>query len=215
VTESKIATGPVQVKDQDRGEVSAVIATIGVIDSDGDYTVDGAFTAGEQVDVSAFGHSIYRGDPPAGEGVLRVQGREAVVDMRLYMDTTRGRDTFNLIRARGAKQQWSYGYDVLNPRESMTVNGQTANVLRSLRVNEASPVWRGAGHNTRTLGVKLDDDQAQQDAQWEYLRFLDFQLKDLRQWRDDLRELVEREEAAAIRDRMDRVDVLKIRAALL
>jgi hypothetical protein len=151
---TKEAIAGVEIKSEAQGLVSAVIATIGVIDADEDYTFPGAFTAGEKCDISQYGHSVYKGGMPIGEGELRVEGREAIVDAQFYMDTTAGRDAFHVVKARGARQQWSYGYDVLNRPETVMVSGRKANALRKLRVNEASPVWRGAGLGTRTLSAK-------------------------------------------------------------
>ena len=102
----------------------------------------------------SYGHALYAGGLPVGEGTLRATRKEAIAQAQFYMDTSAGRDAFALVKARGARQQWSYGYDVLNPPEIVDVGGRKANALRSLRVKEVSPVWQGAGVGTRTLSVK-------------------------------------------------------------
>ena len=86
------------------------------------------------------------------------------------MDTTPGRDAFALVKARGPKLEWSYGYSVLNPPEVVTVGGRKANALRRVRVDEVSPVWRGAGLGTRTW-TRSADDPARANALHERGRF--------------------------------------------
>lgn len=144
----------VEIKSESKGEVSAVFSTFNVIDSDGDVTFPGAFTDGEEVVISGYAHSIWKGDVPVGEGTIRTTRSEAILDGRFFMDTTAGRETFATVKAMRGKQQWSYGFDVLHAPEQVTFRGQKANALRKLKVHEVSPVWRGAGINTRTLAVK-------------------------------------------------------------
>jgi len=151
---TKALVGGVDIKSEAKGEVSAVFSTLNVIDSDGDVTFDGAFTDGEEVVISGYGHSIWKGDVPVGEGTIRTTRSEAILDGRFFMDTMAGRETFATVKAMRGKQQWSYGFDVLHPPEQVTFRGRKANALRKLKVHEVSPVWRGAGVNTRTLAVK-------------------------------------------------------------
>ena len=73
--DEKVAIGPVEIKSEELGQVSAVIATLSVIDKDNDYTFPGAFETGAQVDVSLYGHSLYAGGLPVGEGRLREERR--------------------------------------------------------------------------------------------------------------------------------------------
>ena len=188
MTSTKVIEGPVTVKSEDRGEIEAVFATLGVIDRDGDVTLPGAFDEGAEVDISAFGHAVWKGGMPVGLGTIRTTRDEAVLRGRFFMETTAGRDHFALVKARGTRQAWSYGFDVLNPRETATVGGRRANVLRRLKVHEVSPVWQGAGVNTRTLTAKggLDIDEAQ----------------DLVRIRDRLERDVQREELAEVRQRL-------------
>ena len=49
--------GHVEIKDEAKGEFSAVIATYGVVDKDGDVTVPGAHKDGQRVVVSPYEHS--------------------------------------------------------------------------------------------------------------------------------------------------------------
>jgi hypothetical protein len=160
--QTKTITGATTIKSDDLGEVSAVFATFDVIDKDGDVTFPGAFEDGAEVDVSSFGHQVWMGGVPVGEGTIRTTRKEAIVDAQFYMETEAGRETFALIKARGVKQEWSYGFDTLNAPETVTVNGRKANALRRLKVHEVSPVWRGAGIRTRTLAAKAARDAAEE-----------------------------------------------------
>lgn len=153
----------VEVKDADRGEVTAVFSTFDVIDSDRDVTKAGAFTDGAEVLISAYGHKSWEGLLPVGKGVIRAGKSDAVLDGRFFMDTAAGRDTFTVVKELGPLGQWSYGYDVL--KESYGEHdGQKVRFLESLKVHEVSPVLIGAGVNTRTLSAKSKQTFAEEGA---------------------------------------------------
>lgn len=143
----------VQVKSADRGEVSAVFSTYNVKDSDGDVTLPGAFTDGEEVVISAYGHTSWGGIRPVGKGRIRTTKSEAILDGRFFLDTTDGQETFSVVKALGGMQEWSFGYDVVDGSRG-TFDGEDVQFLKKLKVFEVSPVLRGAGVNTRTLAVK-------------------------------------------------------------
>lgn len=143
----------VEIKSADRGEVSAVFSTFNVVDSDGDVTLPGAFTDGEEVLISSYGHTSWFGALPVGKGRIRTTKSEAILDGQFFMGTTHGRDTFAVIKALGGAQQWSYGYDVLDS-DAGKFDGRDVRLLKKLKVHETSPVLIGAGVNTRTLAVK-------------------------------------------------------------
>lgn len=143
----------VEIKSEDRGEFSAVFSTFDVVDSDGDVTHPGAFEDGADVLVSSYGHASWQGALPVGKGRIRQTKSEAICDGRFFMDTTHGRDTFQVVKALGGAQQWSYGFDVLDFEDGQ-FDGRKARFLKRLKVHEVSPVLIGAGVNTRTLAVK-------------------------------------------------------------
>lgn len=147
------ALGRVEIKDADQGSVTAVFATLGVVDSDGDVTVDGAFEDGGQVRISAYGHQSWMGALPVGKGTIRVVGKEALLDGQFFMDTTAGRDTFTVVKELGPMQQWSYGYDAAEFSFGEQ-DGQRVRFLQKQIVHEVSPVLLGSGINTRTLSAK-------------------------------------------------------------
>lgn len=147
------------IKDADKGEVSAVIATLGVIDKDGDIIQKGAIPDGAKVAVSAYGHDAVWGNRPVGKGTLSTNGNKVVFDGRLFLNTMDGRDTFEVLKEMGADQQWSFGFRVLGsevPSEELQRQG-AYQILTKLDAFEVSPVLIGAGVGTRTLAVKQAD----------------------------------------------------------
>lgn len=143
----------VEVKDADRGEVQVVFSTLDVVDSDGDVTRAGAFTDGEKVRISAYGHASWGGALPVGKGVIRQVKNEAVMDGQFFMDTTAGRDHFLVVKALDELQEWSYGFDVTKASFGEH-DGHDVRFLEGLKVHEVSPVLLGAGVGTRTIGAK-------------------------------------------------------------
>jgi hypothetical protein len=149
----------VEIKSGDRGEVSAVFATLNVIDKDRDVTLQGAFKTGQEILISAYGHASWGGALPVGKGVIRETKAEAIMDGQFFMDTDHGRNTYQTVKAIGVRQDGSYGYDILDAEDGV-FDGQDVQFLKSLDVQEASPVLIGAGVNTRTLSTKAAKEQA-------------------------------------------------------
>lgn len=151
------AMSRVEIKDADRGEITAVFSTLNVVDSDGDVTVKGAFDDGAACVISAYGHQSWKGKLPVGKGRIRETSIEGVFEGRFFLDTIDGADTFKvvkqLIEDDGPGQEWSYGLvDMVTERGEFA--GQKVRFIKSVRVPEVSPVLIGAGVNTRTLEAK-------------------------------------------------------------
>lgn len=147
--------GHVEVKAADKGEVTAVIATLDVVDKDGDVTSKSAFVDGTPVVISAYGHTSWGGTLPVGKGVIRTTKGEALLDGQFFMDTQTGSDTFKAVKslAESGLGEWSYGYDPVKFSYG-EVDGKQVRFLEEVKVYEASPVLLGAGENTRTLSAK-------------------------------------------------------------
>lgn len=143
----------VKVDDADKGEVTAVFSTFNVVDKDGDVTLPGAFEDGAEVLISAYGHKSWEGALPVGKGTIRQTKTEGVFRGQFFMDTDAGRDHFEVVKALGGKQEWSYGFDIMDS-EPGEKDGQRVRYLKRLAVHEVSPVLIGAGVGTRTLSVK-------------------------------------------------------------
>jgi len=143
----------VEIKDEAKGQVRAVFSTFNKIDSHGDVTPAGAFTDGEEMPISAYGHASWEGALPVGKGTIRQTQREAIFEGQFFMETQAGRDTFTTVKELGSLGQWSYGYDAIEYSFGEH-DGQRVRFLNKLKVHEVSPVLIGAGVNTRTLAAK-------------------------------------------------------------
>lgn len=145
----------IAVKNADKGEVAAVFSTFNVVDKDGDVTLPGAFKNGQEVVISAYGHTSWGGALPVGKGVILATDTEAIMESKFFMDTTQGRDTFTVVKelAEAGLGEWSYGFETIESSFGKFAD-QDVQFLKSLDVFEVSPVLRGAGENTRTLSAK-------------------------------------------------------------
>ncbi len=153
---------PLAIKDEARGEVEAVVATLGLVDRDGDVIKEGAIPNGSPVKLSDYGHSVVYADAqPVGAGRIYIKDDKAVFRGRLFLDTARGRETFVVLRelkAMGAEQEWSFGFRVLGaerPDEEWRAKG-ALRILTKLHAVEVSPVLVGAGIGTGTVAVKRE-----------------------------------------------------------
>ncbi|MEU4590006.1 HK97 family phage prohead protease [Micromonospora aurantiaca (nom. illeg.)] len=146
----------VEIKDEDKGTVSAVFSTFNVIDSDRDVTRPGAFEDGAKWKISAYGHQSWMGVLPVGKGTVRTTSTEAILDGQFFMDTQHGADTFRTVKAMGELQEWSYSVHPLKHSYG-EFEGQQVRFLEQLGAGEVSPVLAGAGIGTRTLAAKSGD----------------------------------------------------------
>lgn len=150
-----------EVKDETKGEVEAVFATLNVKDHDKDVTVPGAFENGAEVVISAYNHKSWEGALPVGKGTICESGNDVVMKGQFFMNTTAGRETFEVVKQLGAKGEWSYGFNV-DDSEPGEHEGEKVRILKKMTVHEVSPVLRGAGLGTRTRHAKsLRDEVAE------------------------------------------------------
>lgn len=148
----------VEIKDETKGEVEAVFATLGVVDKDNDVTQKGAFTEGAQVVISSYNHKSWEGAPPVGMGTVHEIGNEVIMKGRFFLNTQAGRDHFEVVKELGSRQEWSYGFNV-DDSEQGDHEGKSVRVLKKMSVFEVSPVMRGAGVGTRTTYAKSFGDE--------------------------------------------------------
>jgi hypothetical protein len=153
----------IEIKElKDSGVIRAVIATLNVIDKDGDVTLPGAFGEQEVVVVPAHDWSHI----PIGKGVIREEGNQAIAEIQMNMGIASGQEWFTALKFDLEKgkplQEWSYGFNI---REGGVgdgeMDGRRVRFLRGLtdgrpglEVHEVSPVLVGAGQNTGTLYAK-------------------------------------------------------------
>lgn len=153
------AFGPLELKDAEQGEVTAVVATLGVVDKDGDVILPGAVPAGgAKVKVSGYNHDIVtEGAAPVGKGTITEVGDKLIFQGKFFLSTTRGRDAFHTVKEMGVDGEWSFGF----PRQVKTaeltdewkIQG-ARRLIAGLRPIEASPVIVGAGIGTQTVSAK-------------------------------------------------------------
>lgn len=135
---------------QSTGEISITFATLGVVDRDGDVIAASAIPVGRTVPIMGWNHQIW--DPPIGEATLAIDGNKAVAVGRLFIDTQRGMEYYNILKNR-TNQEWSWGF-IVNKFENSIVDGAAVRVITDADVLEVSPVLRGAGIGTATNWVK-------------------------------------------------------------
>ena len=146
----------VSLKDSDDpGHIVAQFAVFNEVDSDGDVTLPGAF-GNQDVVVSAWGHASWMGGSdnlPVGKGSISEKGNKAIFEGDLFLETTSGKDHYEVLKQTQGQQEWSYGFQVQEASFG-DHNGQEVRFLKKLKVPEVSPVLKGAGSDTRTLAVK-------------------------------------------------------------
>lgn len=142
----------------DAGIGLARLATLSAVDSDGDTYQPGAFSwkeGGSQWAPMIVAHN--RGMMPFGKSRVFEQDDAAFAELHLNLETQAGREWYEALKFDLAKgepvQEWSYGYEVLDA--DFRYSGRTKiRVIKQTDVHEVSPVIRGAGLGTRTLGIK-------------------------------------------------------------
>jgi len=154
--------GPFEVKNEDRGEVVAIVATLGVVDKDGDVILSGAVPAGgSKVKLSGYDHdTVLKSMPPAGKGVITEEGDHLVFRGKFFMSTERGREAFNTTKELGSEGEWSFGFPKATKNATLTDEWRTKGAKRliaGMEPIEASPVFVGAGWGTQTLLTKAAD----------------------------------------------------------
>jgi len=140
-----------QVKDDgEQGQVSAVIATFGVVDADGDIIEPGTFTAGQQVPM-AWAHDWTK---LIGKGEIQTTQTAAIFNGAFFLETEAGQEAYKTVRAMGDLQEWSWGFRVLDASYELRDDGDYIRIIKRADVYEVSPVLRGAGVGTYTLDLK-------------------------------------------------------------
>jgi HK97 family phage prohead protease len=144
--------------DDVEGKVEAVFSVFNEIDSDGDVVRPNSIKSGygDKGVAMVWGHDW---KDVIGRGEIVQDNNKAVFKGQFIMDTERGRDAYNVVKAMGDLQQWSFGYEVVDSEKGMfqSKDGeleQEVRFLNDVKVWEVSPVLVGANQNTYTIGVK-------------------------------------------------------------
>jgi len=137
----------------DAGSGTAVIATLGVIDLDGDVTLPGAFGSGQ---VAKFLPAHDWSHVPLGKATIREVGDDVLADFQLNLDIPAAKDWHSALKFAddaGVRQEFSYGFKIKDSGFGEH-EGQQVRFLKSLEVLEISPVVQGAGIGTELRDVK-------------------------------------------------------------
>ncbi|MDD4985568.1 MAG: HK97 family phage prohead protease [Dehalococcoidales bacterium] len=146
----------IQLKKDKPGSFTARIATLNVIDRDKDITLPGAFEQGKTVLISAYQHGSWMGALPVGKAAINEEGDEVIAEGEFNLDTAIGKEHYEAVKFSGDLQEWSYGFRPVE-FEYGEVDKQEVRYLKKVDVFEISPVLKGAGIDTVTLGIKSDN----------------------------------------------------------
>jgi hypothetical protein len=159
-----------KLDEEKEGTFLAKIATLNVIDKDGDVTLPGAFPQGKEILVSAYMHGSWMGTLPVGKAVISEDGEDVLAKGEFNLKTDEGRNHYEAVKFSGGLQEWSYGFKVLAVANDKTVEAWAAahdgarpgRIMKSLDPFEISPVLLGAGIDTATLAIKSQATYADQ-----------------------------------------------------
>jgi hypothetical protein len=137
----------------DEGSFEAVIATLGVVDHDGDIVEHGALAGKTASIVGAHQqHTV-----PLGKVRIEERGDSAIALGKFNLSVSTAKDWHEAIKFDLANppavQEWSWGYSPINATRD-TLDGEPVRRLLDVDLMEVSPVLRGASIGTRTIGVK-------------------------------------------------------------
>jgi len=157
-TERKSIT--LELKAEEEGAFTARIATLDVIDHDGDIIRPGAFPKAKELPVSAYQHTSWNGALPVGKAVIRESGADVLADGLFNLKTSGGRDTYEAVKFAGS--EWSFGFKVTASGSEKELEAYAKEhdgarpyrIITKVEPYEISPVLLGAGINTQTLGIK-------------------------------------------------------------
>lgn len=137
----------------DEGAFEAVIATMDVVDSDGDIVLPGSLDGKIAPLVPAHNQSSV----PLGKAQIEEKGNQAIAKGQFNLEVGPALDWFKAIKfdiANGpALQEWSWGYFPIDASFEQR-DGVEVRLLKDIDVHEISPVLRGASVGTRTISAK-------------------------------------------------------------
>ncbi len=146
------------------GSFIARIATLDVIDKDGDVTMARAFPDGKEILVSAYMHGSWMGSLPVGKAVIQEKEGEVLGVGEFNLKTESGKEHYEAVKFTAELQEWSYAFKVLEIGSDKEIeawgkahgDARPSRMLKKLDPFEMSPVLLGAGQDTATLAIKND-----------------------------------------------------------
>ena len=135
------------------GAFEAVIATLDVVDSDGDIILPGAFQ-GATVSVLPAHDSR---SVPLGKAKMEDRDNKAIAVGQYNLDIPAAKDWHNALKFDlknpPAVQEWSFAFRIIESSME-TRDGEDIRILEKLDIMEVSPVLKGAGVGTGTIAAK-------------------------------------------------------------
>jgi hypothetical protein len=150
-----ITFGGFEIKDAEKGEIAAKVATLGVVDKDRDIIRKSALPKAAKVAMSSWGHDAVFGARPAGSGKLKTVGNDLVFEGRAFLKTWNGRETFETLKE-FPEAEWSFGFHITewdDPSDEERKAG-AVRIITKMEAFEVSPVLLGAGIGTGTTSIK-------------------------------------------------------------
>lgn len=144
---------------EEEGTVEAVFSVFNEIDSDGDVVLPKSIRSGygDKGVVMCWAHDWKE---IIGKGQITQDDDKAVFKGTFNMNTTKGKEAYETVKAMNDLQQWSFGFEVHDSEMGMFTKDsgeqQEVRFLKDVKVWEVSPVMVGANQNTHTLMVKED-----------------------------------------------------------
>jgi HK97 family phage prohead protease len=163
---SEIKNIDLEFKADGEGKVSAVFSVFNTLDSDGDVVVPEAIKSGFKSGSVPMVWA-HKWDMPIGKGAIKQDGDKATFEGEFFMDTESGKEAYNLVKAMGDLQQWSFGYRVNDSERGKFKSGDKdvdARYLKDLSVYEVSPVLVGANQDTYTMAIKSNKELLEEMA---------------------------------------------------
>lgn len=143
----------IELKADKEGSFTARIATLNVVDGDGDITLPGAFPEGKEVLVSAYQHGSWMGALPVGKAIIKETDEQVLAEGEFNLKTQGGRDHYEAVKFSMQLQEWSYGFEILEAEDG-DYEGSKVRYLKKVEPFEISPVLLGSGVDTGTLAIK-------------------------------------------------------------
>ena len=144
-----------ELKQDKEGSFVARIATLNVVDKDGDITRPGAFPTNKTILISAYQHGSWAGRLPVGLAVIKEEGDQVLAEGQFNLKSEAGREHYEAVKFTGPLQQWSYGFKVLESEDSEE-NEKPVRIIKKVDPFEISPVLLGAGIDTALVSIKGD-----------------------------------------------------------
>lgn len=157
------------------GKVEAVFSVFNNVDSDGDVVLPNSLKSFKGLEGEVPMVWSHKWENPIGKGRIVQDDDKATFKGEFIMSSESGREAYEIVKAMGDLQQWSFGFQVDDAEQGQfQKDGQSQEVryIKSATVFEVSPVLVGANQSTYTVAVKEQKEKDVKDVE-SGLRFTD------------------------------------------